>query len=181
MQAACVYHAGLLADWCAALGRAGCACHSAVTEKQWCCPAQVKAFLADPSAFVVEAAPEAAGGGGGAAEEKKEEAKQEEEEEEEDDVRACSPLSASLCVMTAVLACPLTGSSMRLRSCRMPAALWQLRCHVSPVPQHLCCACRTQLTSVTALCIVAVLRMMCDYLHLCPMTQLVVPAIPQGC
>ena len=54
---------------------------------------QVKDFLDNPDAFVVEAAPEAAGGGGGggAAEEKKEEAKQEEEEEEEDDV---SPLLA---------------------------------------------------------------------------------------
>ncbi|KAK9846328.1 hypothetical protein WJX81_001598 [Elliptochloris bilobata] len=50
---------------------------------------KVKAFLADPSAFVVEAAPEAAaggGGGGGAAEAKEEkvEEKEEEEEEEED-------------------------------------------------------------------------------------------------
>ena len=47
---------------------------------------QVKAFLADPSAFVVEAAP-AAGGGGAAAEEKTEAKPVEEEEEEEDDVR----------------------------------------------------------------------------------------------
>ena len=51
---------------------------------------QVKEFLKDPGAFIVEAAPEASGGGGGggAAEEKKEEAKPEEEEEEEDDVSA---------------------------------------------------------------------------------------------
>lgn len=48
---------------------------------------QVKAFLADPSAFVVEAAPEAAATGGGA-EEKKEEKKEEEEEEEEEEVRS---------------------------------------------------------------------------------------------
>jgi ribosomal protein L12E/L44/L45/RPP1/RPP2 len=52
-------------------------------------PAQVKAFLADPSAFAVEAAPEAAAGGGGgggdAAEETKAEAKEEEKEEEEED------------------------------------------------------------------------------------------------
>lgn len=48
---------------------------------------QVKAFLADPSAFVVEAAP-AAGGGGAAAEEKAEAKPAEEEEEEEDDVRS---------------------------------------------------------------------------------------------
>lgn len=46
---------------------------------------QVKAFLADPSAFVVEAA---AGGGGAAAEEKAEAKPAEEEEEEEDDVRS---------------------------------------------------------------------------------------------
>ena len=53
---------------------------------------QVKAFLADPSAFVVEAAPEAAatsggGGGGGEAKAEKEEEKKEEEEEEEEEVR----------------------------------------------------------------------------------------------
>ena len=49
--------------------------------------AQVKAFLADPSAFVVEAAPEAAagGGGGGGAAEAKEEAKEEEKKEEEEE------------------------------------------------------------------------------------------------
>jgi ribosomal protein L12E/L44/L45/RPP1/RPP2 len=48
---------------------------------------QVKAFLADPSAFVVEAVPEAAGGGGGGGggEEAKEEEKKEEEPEEEED------------------------------------------------------------------------------------------------
>ena len=47
---------------------------------------QVKAFLADPSAFSVEAAPEAgAGGGGGDAAEAKEEAKKEEEPEEEEE------------------------------------------------------------------------------------------------
>ncbi|BDA41774.1 60S acidic ribosomal protein P0 [Coccomyxa sp. Obi] len=44
---------------------------------------KVKAFLADPSAFVVEAAPAAAAAGG--AEEKKEEKKEEPEEEEEDE------------------------------------------------------------------------------------------------
>ncbi len=51
--------------------------------------AQVKAFLADPSAFAVEAAPEAAAGGGGgggdAAEEKKAEKEEEKEKEEEED------------------------------------------------------------------------------------------------
>ena len=62
---------------------------------------QVKAFLADPSSFVVESAPEAGsgGGGGGAAEEKKEEAKAEEEEEEEDDVSTLLPsLPVHVCV-----------------------------------------------------------------------------------
>ena len=59
---------------------------------------QVKEFLKDPGAFIVETAPEASGGGGGgggAAEETKEEAKPEEEEEEEDDVSpSCPPQHA---------------------------------------------------------------------------------------
>ncbi|CAK0745397.1 ribosomal protein P0 (A0) (L10E) [Coccomyxa viridis] len=62
---------------------------SVATDYDFPLAEKVKAFLADPSAFVVESAPEAGGGsgggGGGAAEEKKEEAKAEEEEEEEDD------------------------------------------------------------------------------------------------
>ena len=45
---------------------------------------QLKAYLADPSAFA-SAAPAAAGGGGGEAEEAKEEEKKQEEEEEESD------------------------------------------------------------------------------------------------
>ncbi len=61
-----------LVFWCTGLGHAECAL-------------QVKAFLADPSAFVVEAAPAAAAAGG--AEEKAEEKKEEPEEEEEDEVR----------------------------------------------------------------------------------------------
>lgn len=54
---------------------------------------QVKEFLKDPGAFIVEAAPEASGGGGGGetAAAAAEEAKPEEEEEEEDDVSP-SPL-----------------------------------------------------------------------------------------
>ena len=64
-----------------------CVCSDIKPERGVHRPAQVKAFLADPSAFVVEAAPEAAagGGGGGGAAEAKEEAKEEEKKEEEEE------------------------------------------------------------------------------------------------
>lgn len=57
---------------------------------------QVKAFLADPSAFVVETVPEA-GGSKGAAEEAKVEVKKEEEPEEEEDEVSGGP-SYLLCM-----------------------------------------------------------------------------------
>ena len=63
-----------------------CVCSDTKPERSVHRPVQVKAFLADPSAFVVEAAPEAAAGGGsGGAAEAKEEAKEEEKEEEEEE------------------------------------------------------------------------------------------------
>ena len=87
---------------------------------------------------MVEAAPEAGGGGGGgAAEEKKEEAKQEEEEEEEDDVSACSPPSASLPVMIAVLGWEaLTGPQYEPEVMLHACSLCQLHCHIVPLPQN---------------------------------------------
>ena len=74
-------------------------CSAATELTLGSCTPQVKEFLKDPGAFIVEAAPEASGGGGGgaAAEEKKEEAKAEEEEEEEDDVRPFSLPPLSTC------------------------------------------------------------------------------------
>ena len=85
---------------------------------------QVKAFLADPSAFVVETVADAGGSKGVAEETKEEEKKEEEPEEEEDEVGggdphphlACPhPASACLC-----LASPgtLSNATSRCGACR---------------------------------------------------------------